>query len=209
MKPLLLDLFCGQGGATKGYQGAGFYVVGVDIVEQPNYCGGDFILADACSVDTAWFSAIHASPPCQRYSEATPLSRRSNHPDLISPTREFLLLSGKPFVIENVECARHLLRNPIMLCGSMFGLNVHRHRYFEVNPRQDWDTPPHLHDGPPVLLTGQTRRRGLDGKRLRSNTMSEKRKASGLYWMNQKGITEAIPPAYTTWIGERLMRILT
>ena len=125
MKPLLLDLFCGAGGATRGYRNAGFYVVGVDIAPQPNYCGDEFHQADALEFlignFTKW-NAIHASPPCQAH---TTLAKGNNnntadYPDFIEATRALLQMVGKPYVIENVPSAP--LFDPITLCGEMFGL---------------------------------------------------------------------------------------
>lgn len=157
----VLDLYCGVGGAARGYDQAGFEVVGVDIEPQPNYRFGQaynlpygFVQADALeSLDRlldggrvgGWtlddFDVIHASPPCQRF---TAMGRMANthddHPDLVAPTRELLEATGKPYVIENVEGAP--LRDPLLLCGTMFGLGIlaggewyelQRHRLFESN----------------------------------------------------------------------------
>src|SRR5215472_2155359 len=110
-RPRLLDLFCGAGGATKGYQRAGFHVTGVDIEPQPRYCGDEFIQADALEVLAdleflAGFDVIHASPPCQAYSRTQRFHNvRHDHPDLLPPTRARLIASGLPYVIENVEGA--------------------------------------------------------------------------------------------------------
>src|SRR3972149_6341276 len=127
-KPSLLDLFCGAGGAARGYQRAGFYVVGVDIKPQPHYCGDEFYRADALTYPLDGFDAIHASPPCQRYSWCALQKYRINHPDLIGAVRYELVKSGKPYIIENVAGARKLLLNPIKLCGTMFDLPIWRHR---------------------------------------------------------------------------------
>lgn len=145
-KPKLLDLFCCAGGATKGYQKAGFYVVGMDIKPQPHYCGDAFILRDAIEAldfmgnddyvldtkGTHWYlsdiDAIHASPPCQGYSKAfSPLvGHRKEHPKLIEPIRNRLLKTNKPFVIENVPGSP--LQNFIKLNGTMFGLKTKKER---------------------------------------------------------------------------------
>src|SRR3990167_10972018 len=101
-KPRLLDLFCKAGGATKGYQQAGFYVVGVDIEPQPHYCGDEFYQADALTYPLEGFDAYHASPPCQRYSVMTNgrwQDRLPNHPDLIQPVSERLSATNKPYII--------------------------------------------------------------------------------------------------------------
>src|SRR5438477_10031249 len=122
-KPRLLDLFCGSGGTSHGYQQADFYVIGVDIVPQPRYIGDEFIQADALTFDLDGYDAYHASPPCQGYSRSLPLARIhgiKEHPLLIGDIRIRLEASGKPWVIENVEGSN--LPDAIELCGSMFGL---------------------------------------------------------------------------------------
>lgn len=226
-KPVLLDLYCGQGGATKGFQDAGFLVVGVDIKSQPHYCGDAFICMDAIeALDLlimfdkgfitdveGWdwylsgFDAFHASPPCQRYSEQTAKKYRGNHPDLIAATRDMLVMTGKPYEIENVEGARFLLHNPVMLCGTMFGLKIWRHRYFETNFPINKLLPPCNHDGYPVLITGTTRRTEKNGGRFEYSA-EQCRAASGLTWMTRKGMDEAIPPVYTQWLGTILRHTL-
>jgi DNA (cytosine-5)-methyltransferase 1 len=204
----LLDLFCGAGGAAYGYMLAGFHVTGIDINPQPRYRGDDFVQADALEYVAAHgheFDVIHASPPCQRYSVQTAMRYRDNHPDLIAPTRELLRAAGKPYVIENVENARALLINPIKLCGSMFGLNLWRHRYFEMWPDVLCLTPICNHAELPVLITGTTRRKPEKGGRMEYSAQ-QCRDASGLHWMTRKEMDEAIPPIFTKWIGERLMK---
>ena len=134
-KPRLLDLFCCAGGAGMGYSRAGFDVVGVDLSPQKNY-PFEFIQADALALDPkflASFDAIHASPPCQSYSD---LAKRNGNahewPRLIEPVREILRSTGLPYVIENVEGAPMI--DAVVLCGTMFpGLRVLRHRLFEAN----------------------------------------------------------------------------
>ena len=143
MKPRLLDLFCGAGGAAMGYRRAGFEVVGVDIEPQPRY-PFEFHQWDAMEL-LAWhvhhagrgwpfgsFDAIHASPPCQLFSEGAPGRKRADHPDLLTPVRECLKAIGLPYVIENVATAP--MPTSILLCGATFGLPLIRHRRFEVNP---------------------------------------------------------------------------
>jgi DNA (cytosine-5)-methyltransferase 1 len=141
MKPRALDLFCGQGGATRGLQLAGFHVTGVDLKPQPRYCGEDFYEMDALDADCGEFDFIWASPPCQAFSAMRFMPTAKKHPDLISETRAMLVASGIPYCIENVEGAPlgdsgYL----IMLCGSMFGLGtadssaeLRRHRLFETS----------------------------------------------------------------------------
>jgi DNA (cytosine-5)-methyltransferase 1 len=208
VKARLLDLFCGAGGAAKGYQRAGFYVVGVDIKLQPHYCGDEFYQADAleyCAEHGKEFDAIHASPPCQAYSECTPMWARKNHPDLIGKTREVLQKTGKPFIIENVENARSLLENPIMLCGSMFDLEVWRHRYFEIFGIWMLSKSSCRHIGHPVTVrAGSNARKAQGGK----HNLEHEKKSMGIDWMTGDELTEAIPPAYTQFIGTHLLEAL-
>ena len=200
-KPRLLDTFCGAGGCTKGYQRAGFYVVGVDIEPQPYYCGDEFYQGDAIEYIKAHgheFDVIHASPPCQAYSRATAWrGDRETHPDLIGVTRTALLGTGIPYVIENVQEARSLLVKPVMLCGSHFGLPVRRHRYFEI---------PILG----LLLTPCCQHRATDyshdhGKK---QTETQYRDAMQCQWMTVQEARQAIPPAYTEWLGKQLLEVL-
>lgn len=223
----LLDLFCCAGGAARGYQMAGFHVTGIDIKKQPRYAGDVFICADALEYVAKHgylYDAVHASPPCQGYSEATPMHKRGDHPDLIEPTRKALQATGRPYVIENVENARQHLINPIKLCGSMFGLPFWRHRYFEIHPPVFVLVPPcrHKHEYVDAIIEGDTRRiltpilptGGGDGKRSSRKThrprqpVAEIRWGMDIDWMVQAELTEAIPPAYTHWIGNQLMSIL-
>src|SRR5574337_20985 len=128
MKPRLLDLFCCAGGCAMGYHRAGFDVVGVDINPQQRY-PFEFHQADAMTFDLSGFDAIHASPPCQAYTVLGGREDLSHYPDLVDAVRERLQASGKPWIIENVPGAP--LRDPITLCGAMFGLRRYRHRLFE------------------------------------------------------------------------------
>lgn len=213
-RPVLLDLFCKAGGMTKGYQRAGFYVVGVDIEPQPNYCGNDFVQADAIEYlrelrEEGWgwaFDAIHASPPCQSFTAY----RRKGHgvgdgyPDLIAPVRELLIEMGLPYVIENVPKAP--LRNPVQLCGSSFGLDVRRHRLFESNvpllaPPCDhgWQTP---RFAPATNRTNLRRTVEVGVWRI---PLDVQQRAMGIDWMTLPELSEAIPPAYAEHIGAQLM----
>src|SRR5690348_4900344 len=137
-KPRLLDAFCGLGGAARGYQQAGWYVIGVDIKPQPDYCGDEFIQGDAIRwmiKNRRRFDAVHASPPCQAHSLLTKGNRArglfDNHIDLIPATRRALERTEKLWVMENVPQAP--MRNDLELCGLMFGLRVFRHRVFELH----------------------------------------------------------------------------
>lgn len=218
----LLDLFCGAGGAAAGYNRAGFTeIVGIDIKPQPNY-PFTFVKADAmdilCDGDfLAAFDAIHASPPCQRYSVSRTIhDSGGNHPDLVSHCRELLDASGKPWVMENVMGSP--LRNPTILCGITFGLQVIRHRLFESSFLIL--SPPHLRH-PKHLTTGTlTKKRGGKGNGystgkhglvcVAGNNFSREAaaRAMGIDWMSRKELAQAIPPAYTEYIGRHLIEVI-
>lgn len=189
-RPTLVDLFCKAGGATRGYQQAGFYVVGVDIEPQPHYVGDEFIQADALTFPLDGFDAVHASPPCQHYANVT-LWRgdRHDHPALIAPMRDRLNAAGVPWVIENVRTRE--LRSDFMLCGSMFGLPIRRHRYFETSWAQFQLLPPCQHQVTDLAFEHKGERAYAD--------------AMGCTWMSNVEARQAIPPAYTQWIGTQLL----
>lgn len=210
MKPRILDLYCCEGGAAKGYADAGWEVVGVDIEPQPRY-PFEFHWSDARDALHPWsaiwrldrFDAIHASPPCQKFSKAQRIQGRE-HPDLIAPTRELLEATGLPYVIENVEDARDKLRDPVTLCGTMFGLAQYRHRLFETN----WPLDPPLH-GEHYLKQAKMGRAPADDEIIQAvgnfSGVARARRDLGVPWMSRDGIRECIPPAFTTFIGERLL----
>lgn len=191
-KPLLLDLFCGAGGVSVGYDRAGFEVVGVDINPQPNYPFA-FYQADALTFPLIGFDVIHASPPCQAYCGSTAWrGSRDKWPRLIGPIRERLAEARVPYIIENVPDARHELIEPTMLCGSMFGLQIRRHRYFETNWCLWRPTLGCSHAGLLAFDHGGTAKE------------STYRAAMDCEWMTVRESREAIPPAYTEWIGNQL-----
>jgi DNA (cytosine-5)-methyltransferase 1 len=208
-RPLLLDLFCGAGGAATGYHQAGFDVIGVDNRPQPHY-PFEFQQGDALEFAeyTTGFDAIHASPPCQHH---TTLAKGNNnnqadHPDLIAETRRLLHASRLHYVIENVPSAP--LHCPITLCGEMFGLDVIRHRLFETNTFM-WQ-PPHLpHRG---RVAGYRHGENFDGPYFAvygdgggKGTLADWQQAMGIDWMTKPELAEAIPPAYTHYIGTQLL----
>jgi DNA (cytosine-5)-methyltransferase 1 len=210
--PRLLDLFCGAGGCSVGYHRAGFTdIVGVDIRPQPRYPFA-FVQGDALEYVAAHgreFDAIHASPPCQRYSVATKVQGRSgSHPDSVPPCRELLDASGKPWVMENVVGAP--LLNAIELCGTMFGLQVFRHRLFESNVFLF--QPAHRkHRGTTNSHRwGKHRYDDMSGGYLTvcgggNCKVATARKAMGIGWMTKAELNQAIPPAYTEFVGKQLL----
>lgn len=207
-KPRLLDLMCGAGGASVGYARAGFDVVGVDVAPQKNY-PFEFHQADALEFPLDGFDVVHASPPCQSW---TAYRRRgagvgSSYPQLIEPIRDRLDQSGLPYVIENVPGAP--LRQPFQLCGSSFGLNVRRHRLFESNismlpPGCDhgWQTPRF------ASATNRTNLRRTVEIGVWRIPLDVQREAMGISWMSLEELSESIPPAFTSWIGEQLLNAL-
>jgi len=220
----ILDTFCKAGGAGMGYYQAGFEVVGVDIEPQKNY-PFPFILGDAIDIlrrmldgekflasDGIWygiddFDAIHASPPCQAYSLAGQQWRASGkeYPDLLDPTRKLLIVSEKPYVIENVPGAP--LINPTILNGAFFGMNLRRTRLFETS----FDIPFFLlpKEGPSRFRMGRKPRKSDPVVPVgHFSGIDRARKVMGIDWMTGAELTQAIPPAYTKFIGEHLIRYL-
>jgi len=208
----LLDTYCGAGGATRGYQRAGFYVVGVDIAPQPHYVGDEFHQGDAIEYIRKHgheFDVIHASPPCQRFSAITRTAgTQKEHPDLIEETRRALQAAGRPYVIENVEGAP--LLNPLLLCGTMFGLGTIRHRLFECWPTIWFPPAPCCHDRP-VVRCGRRPDLDLQFHSIAGHFsgIAEAQEAMGIDWMTQAELSQAIPPAYTEWLGRRIVEVVT
>lgn len=208
-KPKLLDLFCGAGGAATGYARAGFDVTGVDASLQPRY-PYRFIRANALDFPLDGYAAIHASPPCQAYS----VSRRPDYqyPDLISRIRERLSQAGIPYVIENIPQAP--LLNPVILCGSHFGLSTYwpekqrlvclkRHRGFETSfPLPSPGNHDHSLTALPVFGHGPS---GGNWKLRGIGQARAAREVMGIDWMRRSELDEAIPPAYTEYVGKYLM----
>lgn len=208
----ILDLYCGAGGAAMGLHRAfpRARIVGVDIVKQPRY-PFEFIQGDALTFSYDGYNFIWASPPCQRYSNGAKQNRTTHkHPDLIARTRERLQETDAYWTIENIYTARQELRSPIMLCGEMFGLGVFRHRLFESNfyPMPPPHQPHHgkIGDGKMNIVTGHP---GGSSKRdnFKNGGTTEWRLAMGIDWMTGKELAEAIPPAYSEWIGRALYEI--
>jgi DNA (cytosine-5)-methyltransferase 1 len=199
-RPKLLDLFCGAGGAAMGYHRAGFDVTGVDIRPQPRY-PFPFVQADAMTYPLDGYDAIHASPPCQVFSDAG-TTRKADHPDLLTPTRARLEASGLAYVIENIPLAP--MPTGVLLCGATFGLPIVRHRRFEIHPD-------------PVLVPSvchQTRHgHAVDhGPRFYPYAQGNWEAAWKEHvlpvvwpWMTLAEAGQAIPPAYTEYIGGQLL----
>ena len=216
----LLDLFCGAGGAAMGYYRAGFdEIIGVDMALQPNY-PFEFYCADALRFPLNGFNrlfsrfqpdVIHASPPCQAYCALRHLVKKE-YPDLIGVTREALLKWGGIYVIENVPGSP--LNSPIQLCGSSFGLKVRRHRLFESNVPLNGLPCQHKKQGRPIDVSGtggrRINRRADDhgGNTNKPRNIDEAREAMGIDWMTRYELSQAIPPAYTEYIGRRLLEVL-
>jgi DNA (cytosine-5)-methyltransferase 1 len=234
-KPMILDLFSGAGGCAKGYQLAGFYVVGVDLNPQPHYCGDEFYQDDALMVldlllaGGIWHgyrlqdvAALHASPPCQGYSRSLGIARIhgvKEHPLLIGAVRWRLEASGKPWVIENVEGSD--LPDALELCGSMFGLPIRRHRWFSSSLMLFGPGPCRHSPGFYNAIGGKIRGYGqfasgktyLDGrgvtrKREGYYKLSVGYTAMGIDWMSLAEMSQAVPPPYTEWIGWQLREVL-
>jgi DNA (cytosine-5)-methyltransferase 1 len=222
MKPRLLDLFSGAGGAAMGYYRVGFDVVGVDIAFQKHY-PFEFHQADALEYlkeHGKEFDAIHASPPCQAYTVAQSLQNRV-HPRLIEPIRDLLKSSGIPYIIENVPgspiCAN------LILCGSMFNLHyqnlmLYRHRLFETgNGFELLPFPPTTcnHSAPAISIFGHSVLGAAKQGRAKGYKHPNERKGMGIKvarlvmdcdWMTLGELSEAVPPAYTEFIGRQLIQ---
>lgn len=202
--PSCLDLYCKAGGASAGYAQAGFEVTGVDHEPQPRF-PFRFILADALEYVEAHgheYDLLAASPPCQAHTSLQGRWGRE-YPDLIAATRAALQATGRPYVIENVPGAP--LLNPLMLCGSMFGLRVIRHRLFETHPPL-WFPPATCSH--PRGAVGRQGHRGADREWItvtgHFSDVPLAQRVMGLPWMTQTELSQAIPPPYTRWVGESM-----
>jgi DNA (cytosine-5)-methyltransferase 1 len=231
----LLDLFCCEGGAARGYLNAGFdEVVGVDNNEEYWYrYGGShtdprttFVHDDALTYlfnHGDEFDAIHASPPCQFYSVATSPENRAKHPDLLEITRNALDMIGKPYVIENVEGARQWMKAPITLCGSMFNLfaidedgemlRMERHRLFDLN--WDIEIPANMKCFHPRSIKvagayggGSHHKKDMERRGGYVPKVSVIKNLMGIDWMTRRGLNQAIPPSYTEFIGRQLLAVV-
>ena len=233
-RPVMLDLYCCQGGASRGYADAGWEVLGADIADQPRY-PFPFLQMDALEVlrrlvagevltfrardglevraslaggdGVRKIRAAHASPPCQAYTKAWNL-QKNDHPKLIAPTRDLLIEFGLPYVIENVEGARGELIDPVLLCGESFGIETYRHRLFETNwPLIAPEHPKHL------ARTTKMGRPPQPGEYMHIvgnfSGVDRAREVMGMPWATQNGLREAIPPAYAEFVGRQLIEHIT
>lgn len=209
-KKKLLDLYCCGGGAGYGYEMAGFEVTGVDIQKQPKH-RGLFIQSDAITYlleNYEKYDVIHASPPCQEYSMSSKQFRLKGkkYSDLIHVTREALLTTGKPYIIENVPGSP--LINPITLCGSMFGMETYRHRLFESNlPIYSPIHPEHTHKN------AKMGRAAKPGEFIQYvghfSGVKKVQEMTGLFWLGQYELAQSIPPQYTEYLGKQILEYLT
>jgi len=211
----LLDLFCGSGGASVGYHRAGFdEIVGVDTQNQPRY-PYNFVQANAMTWTDWDFDFIHASPPCQGFSKTRnlPWLKGKDYPDLLTPIREILKATGVPYIIENVPNAP--MRADIILCGTMFGLHVIRHRWFEVSIPVPILTPPCNHWGTVknrdfwcVVGSGQRNAPQHNAVSWYANRATASWAMGGLDWMTRKEMVHAVPPIYSQYIGTHIIKYL-
>lgn len=200
----LLDLYCCQGGAARGYADAGFDVVGVDCEPQPRY-PFEFVRDDALEFlreNGHEFHVIHASPPCHDHTPLNAVAGKDGTAWLLAATREALRRAEGPYVIENVAAAGMV--DPITLCGGMFGLRTYRHRKFESNLHLT--APAHPRH---VIRTATKQRRARWDEGWHVSITGDVGtyvgpEGMGIDWMDGNGLSQAIPPAYTRLIGEQL-----
>lgn len=207
MTKRILEMFSCAGGAGYGFKQAGWEVWGVDINPQPRYAGDKFFQDDALDfLMKNWklFDAIHASPPCQFATQMfcpTKPDKRDDHKNWIPATRQLLQATGLPYIIENVKGARKHLVKPLVLHGSMFGLPIFRERYFEVN-------------FPVIFEWGMTIKRNYTPVPISSSSkkgnqwasVERMKEAMGIDWMTKAELRQAIPPAYTEFLGSQLIK---
>jgi DNA (cytosine-5)-methyltransferase 1 len=210
-RPLIADLFCGAGGAAMGLHRAGFDVVGFDIVKQPRYPFA-FVRQDALTVNLSGFDAVWASPPCQFYSRLRylPWLKDKVYWRSIPPTRDVVVASGLPYIIENVDDAKWDMLAPVVLCGYALGLSIYRHRAFESpllmlapgHRKHNW-----------IISAGRAslskRRHGLNGwggVAGHHGGVGRHRAQMGIDWMTAHELAQAVPPAYSEFLGRQLLR---
>lgn len=214
MEELIIDLCCCAGAASQGYANAGFRVAGVDIEPQKNY-PYPFIQHDAVELLESWangennygielddIAAFHASWPCQGYSRMSNCrpGLADTYPRLIDLGRDLLNATGKPWIMENVVGAP--LIDPVMLCGTMFGRELYRHRLFEANfPLR---APVHSEHSLPASRAGHWRPGTVMSVAGHVSPMWKAREIMEIDWTNRKELVEAIPPYYAQYMGRQL-----
>lgn len=204
----ILDLFCGAGGAAVGLHGAfpDAEITGVDIKPQPRY-PFNFVQTDALEFPLDGYDFIWASPPCQAYSYGSARWRNDGkeYPDLLAITAGRIRTLGIPYCIKNVTGAHWQMRYPFVLCGLMFDLRVIRHRWFETNYHVLIPSHPEcgnaIKDGRAFTVAGH-------GGESSSYKFADWKEAMGIDWMHKSELTQAVPPAYSEFIGRQLKRIL-
>lgn len=209
----LLDLFCGAGGASMGYAMAGFDVTGIDLKHGKRY-PFTYIKGDVRhylnNEFLSQFDVIAASPPCQTFSATKHLrnaqGKSTTKVNMIPEVRDALIVSGKPYIIENVPNAP--LINPIQLCGSAFELKVRRHRLFESNVPLVGTSCDHKSQGKPIGIYGSMRDEIPNGGHT-AKTMQQANEAMGIDWMIWGELVESIPPAYTHYLGKQIVTNIT
>ncbi|MGW1548702.1 DNA methylase [Streptomyces sp. NPDC002346] len=226
-RPGLLDLFCCAGGAAMGYNRAGFKVTGVDIADRPNYPftfhradALEYLAALITTGEIEQYAAVHASPPCQAGCALTVGTNASRgwgreHAQLIPELRTLLDASGLPYVIEQPN-GKAPVRADLRLCGEMFGLDVLRHRVFELGG--GWSVPQPAHPRHRGYVRGYRHGVYRDGPYVAAYgagggkaTVPEMQQAMGITWTGvREELTEAIPPDYAELIGRaRLIAMRT
>lgn len=206
IRPRALDLFCGAGGAAMGLHQAGYEVTGVDIERQPRYL---FTFEQGDAFDwledkerMAQFDLIWASPKCQAHSNLTPTAYKGNHEMQLPRVLDLLRTQSTPYIVENVAGTQILMRDPIFLCGTMFGLSLWRHRWFEIgNVSAFFLLPPCNHSIVPVVVSGTPRRGGI----RKEPCAAARRRALETPWMTRADMDQAIPPAYSRFLAERIL----
>ena len=209
-RPVACDLYCGEGGMSTGLDQAGFKVFGVDLYHQGRY-PFPFFQSDAVAFVRRHkselresCSLIHASPPCQLYSKTARL-HDLRRPDLIAQTRDALEDLGIPYVIENVVDAYDYLREPVMLCGGMFGIETYRHRLFEAGCGADLVQPPHPQHIARNAVMGRSPQDG-EFMHIVGNFagVHRARTIMGMPHASRYGLSQAVPACYGLWVGEQV-----
>lgn len=227
-KPIALDICCRKGGATRGLQRAGFYVIGIDVEPQPGYVGDEFIQADGLFILEAlsrgkWGKSPHLiwqSWPCQAANTATASNRargiQDQHEQFIPRARELSDKIGIPYVIEQPSSSvKGTIRKDLTLCMDMFKGDleppwVMKHRSFEIS---GFAVPQPKHVRHQGRVRGWRHGENFEGPYVAGYgagggkaTAAELRHAMGIDWMTDRfDLCEAIPPCYAEHIGRAFL----